>query len=60
MYGIMADQYLAYCKRHPEESDKPGDIYDHFYSFLELLGMEKSEAEKEVAYFMNAVCNHMD
>ncbi|RKN75024.1 hypothetical protein [Paenibacillus ginsengarvi] len=61
MHGIMVHQYLDYCKRHPEERNKSGDIYDRFYLFLtDLLGMDAREAQEETAYWMNQVCDLMD
>jgi hypothetical protein len=59
MYNSLVRQFLAYCKRHSDE--KFDDKYEHFYYFLTyLLGMDKSEAEHEVALFMNKVCDLMD
>ncbi|RKN86764.1 hypothetical protein [Paenibacillus ginsengarvi] len=61
VYSPLVQQYLNYCKSHPEENDKPGDIYDRFYSFLtDLLGMDEREALEETAYWMNQVCDLMD
>ena len=50
VYSDLVQQYLNYCKSHPEEFDKPGDIYGRFYSFLtDLLGMDDREAQEETA-----------
>jgi hypothetical protein len=57
MYSSLAQKFLIYCEKNPEEKYK--DLYEHFYLFLTLLlGINKRDAQHEVAIFMNDVYDH--